>query len=387
MESRFKGGLWILIGLFIATAWTFSACGGTEGEAAPVDGTSSSGSSGASSGSSGASSGSSGASSGSSGASSGSSGASSGDAGNDGGSSSGNGNSTEPNLKIAFIGDTSTGTDFKSVLKLIKQEGAKGVLIQGDLTYGSDTGTKWFGDIDGELGTTIPYFVSKGNHDITWGLGGNLGIAPRLKDRMTTFGVTPDDGDPTKVNYAFTFKGLKVVMVSDSETNPTRANYVQTQLANDTHTWKICGWHKNMRESNVGPKGDEMGWAIYENCRAKGAIVAQGHSHTYSRSKTLANDANQTVDANCSDPFALCVGTGKHFFFDSSVGGVDLRSLENETKPHWGATFGGAYGALFIEFNVDGDPNKAKGYFKTVGGVITDPPASSGKQFFTITAQ
>jgi hypothetical protein len=30
------------------------------------------------------------------------------------------------------------------------------------------------------------------------------------------------------------------------------------------------------------------------------------------------------------------------------------------------------FGALFITFNVDGDPNKAHGYFKTVNGQIVD---------------
>ena len=41
--------------------------------------------------------------------------------------------------------------------------------------------------------------------------------------------------------------------------------------------------------------------------------------------------------------------------------------------------------ALFMVFNVDGDPKKAQGYFKTTGDVVVDPPASSGKTTFTIT--
>jgi len=30
------------------------------------------------------------------------------------------------------------------------------------------------------------------------------------------------------------------------------------------------------------------------------------------------------------------------------------------------------FGALFITFNVNGDPNKARGYFKTINGQIVD---------------
>ena len=149
----------------------------------------------------------------------------------------------------------------------------------------------------------------------------------------------------------------------------------------------MFGFHTPiLHDTQAGAKSDDMPWAIYEACRQAGAIVAQGHSHTYSRSKTMTADEALTVDSACSDPFALCVGAGKHFFFDSSVGGVDLRTLEETNKPHWASTYASDSGALFIEFNVDGDPKKAKGYFKTVGNMVIDPPASSGKTFFTITS-
>ena len=37
----------------------------------------------------------------------------------------------------------------------------------------------------------------------------------------------------------------------------------------------------------------------------------------------------------------------------------------------------GSFGALFIDFNVDGDPKKARGQFKTIAGTVIDPPAPS----------
>src|SRR5262249_46605642 len=160
-------------------------------------------------------------------------------------------------------------------------------------------------------------------------------------------------------------------MVDESETTPSRIDYVTEQLSQDDHLWKICAWHKNQRLSTVGPKTDEMGWEIYERCRHYGAIVAQAHSHTYSRSKTLTAGAAQTIDATCNDPFALCVGEGRHFWFDSSIGGRDVRATTDVAAlPYWGSTYSGAFGALFIEFNVNGDPKKAEGYFKTVTDVV-----------------
>jgi hypothetical protein len=35
-------------------------------------------------------------------------------------------------------------------------------------------------------------------------------------------------------------------------------------------------------------------------------------------------------------------------------------------------TGGAEYGALFIEFHVDGDPSKARGYFKNIDGEVID---------------
>jgi hypothetical protein len=298
---------------------------------------------------------------------------------------------TEPNLKVAFIGDTAAGRDFKRVLDLIKAEKAQFVMVQGDLTYGNTAGD-WFKAIDNAINKdapgstatlTIPYFVSKGNHDVDWQTLGS-----GLKARLGQWDIAPTHNDPTAMNYAVGYKGLAMVMVSDRETSaPTRNEYVEQRLADDRHIWKICSWHKNQRNSNVGPKNDEMGWAIYDTCRKRGAIVAQGHSHTYSRSKTLTSSANQTIDPTCNNAFDLCVGPGKDFFFDSSLGGNDIRPLNAvASMPHFAATYAGDYGALFIEFNVDGDPRKARGYFKNVGGVIVDPPASSGKTSFTITS-
>ncbi len=371
---------WVVVASLCASVSAFAACGSESTGVDPNEGASSSTSSGGKASSSSSSGGES-TSSSSSGGSSSSSGSTT-----DGSTTPGTPIPTEANLKIAFIGDTASGSNFKDVLKLIKDEGAKGILIQGDLLYLPNIlAQSWFSTIDGLVNNstvTIPYFVARGNHDWDWNTLGS-----GMKSRMTTWGVTPDHNDATAINYAFDFKGLRVVMVApDETTNPSRADYAQQRLANDSHIWKICSWHKNMRASNAGPKGDEMGWAIYENCRNAGAIVAQGHSHTYSRSKTLTDDQKQTVDPSCSDANELCVGPGKNFFFDSSLGGVDTRPLDsNASAPYWASTFTGDYGALFIEFNVDGDPKKARGYFKTIGGDIIDPAPASGKTSFTIT--
>jgi hypothetical protein len=288
--------------------------------------------------------------------------------------------STTPALKVAFIADTGTERAFRDVLRLIVRESAKLVLIQGDLTYGGETAEDWLSTIDSEL--DVPYLVAKGNHDVEWSTLGR-----GLEARMAKWGIASEDGGPRAPHYSVVHEGLKVVLVGDRETEPTREAYVRAQLRSDPHLFRICSWHKNMRRTNVGPKDDEMSWGLYEACRAGGAIVAQGHSHTYSRSKTLTRDEDQSVDAACADPFELCVGSGRHFFFDSSLGGKETRplDLDESRRPHWAATYSGSYGALFVTFHDGGDPRRATGYFKTVGGVVIDPPASSGRAVFSIT--
>jgi hypothetical protein len=313
------------------------------------------------------------------------------DSGSDDGGSGGI--ATQANLKVAFIGDTATGSAFRNVLALVRREGAHFVMIQGDLTYGGATGSEWFSVIDNEINkdwpgstasVTIPYFVSKGNHDVDW----NSTLGPGLRDRMTRWGITPENNDPTKPNYSVVYRGLKMVIVTDSETSPTRASYIDNRLTGDQHIWKVCSWHKNQRATNVATKGDEMGWQVYETCRMHGAIVAQGHSHTYSRSKTIINDTLQTVDPTCSSPFDICISRGRHIFLDSSLGGRGTRTLDStwSAKPYWASTYSGSYGALFVDFNVDGNPRKARGYFKTTGNTIIDPPASSGLTSFVMTS-
>jgi hypothetical protein len=402
---------WFALVALTAVIWTLSACGssdsdgsestsnegttfgapiapgassgGTTGTPAPEPGASPSTSGGAGSESGSSSGGTAPAPAGSSGSSSG--GANTGSSTGSSGAPAAVPGATAANLKVAFLGDTNAGSDYKDVLALIKREGADLVVFQGDLTYSPTTSAQWLSVTDAALddGTTkIPYLVARGNHDTDWKtIGDGLGT------RLTKWGLAPEHNTAAVANYSMVFKGLKIVFANDTETSgPTRNDYVKQRLEGDPHIWKVCSWHRNMRDTQAGAKGDEMPWSMYETCRQAGAIVAQGHSHTYSRSKTISADQALTVDPACSDPFALCVGPGKHFFFDSSVGGVGLRPLENTSKAHWASTYSSDFGALFIEFNVDGDARKAKGYFKTVADVVIDPPASSGKTSFTITS-
>jgi len=292
---------------------------------------------------------------------------------------------TAPNLKIAFIGDTGKGSNQQAVLKLIKSESAQAVLHQGDFDYANDPAGFWT-SVDGVLGPNFPYFASVGNHDArSWPTTVHPSYAQFLKDRMARIGVTPDPPDLNHEMYSIEFKGLKVVFVGQERIGDrTYAPYIQSQLNADDHIWKICSWHKNMTAMQVGGKTDEMGWGVYEACKNAGAIIATGHEHSYERTKTLLSIQNQIADPDSPDPNRLTVSPGRTFVFVSGLGGESIRIQRRclpTTAPYgckgeWAKIYTSnqhaQFGALFITFNVDGNPNKAHGYFKNISGQIVD---------------
>jgi calcineurin-like phosphoesterase family protein len=298
---------------------------------------------------------------------------------------------TDSNLKVAFIGDSGNGSGFRRVLELIKSEGAHLVLHQGDFDY-AENARKFFRTIDGILGPDFPYFASVGNHDTDnwrencWDRDGCY--AKFLKARMARIGVTPDHPDLDDQMYAVTYRGLKLVFVGeDGARDAMYSRFIRAQLATDAHIWKICSWHRNQRAMQVGGKQNEMGWSVYETCKDLGAIIATAHEHSYQRTRTLTSMKDQVVDASCPDPNAVCIAKGspgKSFVFVSGLGGQSVRDQERclpaslpygcngEWAKIYTSTQGATFGALFITFNVGGDPTKAQGYFKNINGQIVD---------------
>ena len=134
----------------------------------------------------------------------------------------------------------------------------------------------------------------------------------------------------------------------------------------------------------MGGKSSAVGWGPYETCREEGAIIATSHEHSYSRTKTLVSTEQQTVDPDWPDPNDVRVVPGATFVFVSGLDGSSIRDQERcapTTYPYgcngeWASIYtsdqGAKFGALFIEFHVDGDPGKARGYFKNVDGQIID---------------
>lgn len=294
---------------------------------------------------------------------------------------------TEPNLKVAYIGDTGAGSNYKAVLNLIKAENVDFVVHNGDFDY-QNNASVFFTALDSVLGAGYPYyFVSKGNHDT----GDWTDYAAEFKKRWDTTGAVIDDPNLNDEMWTLTFKGLQMVMVGQNGNNAAFASFINSKLTGDNHIWKMCNWHKNQNAMQLGTKSNEMGWDVYENCRKLGAVIATGHEHSYSRTFTLTNMTSQVVDTTCHpgapadrDRSKVCIGPGRTIAFVSGLGGVSIRNQDrclpasfpygckNEWANVYASDQSAKYGALFITYNIDGNPKKARGVFKTVSGQVID---------------
>ena len=278
-------------------------------------------------------------------------------------------------VRIAFIADQGYGERPRAVLRLIREEGVDAVLHQGDFDYGNYP-YLWMKMIDEELGENSPYFASVGNHDPEGGAWGEEGgYRDLLEDRASRLGYTWTGIYGERASLSF--EGIRILLgapgIFPGTENSTYANYFAEELAADTATWRICSWHKNQTQMQVGNSSwNDVGYAVYEACREGGAIIATGHDHTYSRTHLLSN-IKWVMVASKSD--TLEIAKGRTFVFVSGLGGRSIRSqlLEGDWWASiYTATQGARYGALFASFNIDGDPSLAHFYFKDVGGQIVD---------------
>jgi hypothetical protein len=259
------------------------------------------------------------------------------------------------------------------------------LIILGDFDY-EDNPNGWDAMLTQRLGADFPVFAVVGNHDEDrWPQ-----YREKLTSRLSRFSGANCRGD-YGVNAACSYQGLFFILSGAGTMGSGHAAFIRDQLAADDSVWSVCAWHKNQTALQLGDKDNDVGWDAYEECRKGGAIIATGHEHSYQRTKTLSNTQSQTVDPAWPSPTELRVGGGSTFVFVSGLGGRSIRDQNRcaPTRPPFGCNGIWAsiytedqnadHGALFIDFHVDGDPRRARGYFKNIRGQVVDS--------FTITAR
>lgn len=302
------------------------------------------------------------------------------------------GTATEENLRVAFIGDQGTNSDAVAVLDLIKEEGAAFLVIAGDFDY-DDNPSAWSSMMNESLGADYPVFAVQGNHDKSK-FDGQNGYQSKIIEQIknaTDDGATCT-GDPGR-NSACSYKGLFIAMsgVDVMDGKDESADHLRNELAMNDAIWSVCVWHKNMTDMQAGDKPDETGWGVYQACQDEGAIIMTGHEHSYARTLTLTDLGNDSDGHGAvGEPGEMVVGPGSTYVSVVGLGGRNIRAYEDglhENDTWWASLYTSNYylknleviddfeanaGALFIDFNVDGDPNKAHAYFKNIDGDIID---------------
>ena len=310
--------------------------------------------------------------------------------------------SSPANLKVAFLGDSDDGDHFREVLTLIKKQKAELTVHMGDLSYSilSKGPRKWDEAVTEVLGAKYPYLATIGNHDLSHWHTGSSGYVTLFNKRISgvkdlSCFVHSADSDFGVKSFC-RYKGLLVILSGVGTRGYYHESFVSKVLADHKQQpWKICTWHKNQRDMQVGSKENETGWGVYKACNEHGALVATGHEHSYARSRTLTDMGNRSNNYGAiGEPDSVELGYKKNFVFVNGLGGKSIRSYDSRfgsPPPKWWASLytsdfwvknrdirnkewmkNKEFGVLFITFNYNGDPKKAKAQFITASGTVRD---------------
>lgn len=272
--------------------------------------------------------------------------------------------------KVAFTGDQGAGENAEKVLKLIADEGTDLLMIQGDLGYDRGAAQTWENNLTKHLGESFPVLTTVGNHEnFEWHI-----YHQKIKDRINRVSGLSCSGNPG-VKALCQFSNLEVVQVAPgiSEVAGVRpddnyAEFIADKFSGGSNKWRICSWHKNMKDLQTGNKGNSTGWDVYRSCLNVGAMIAVAHEHAYSRTYLMSDFENRSVVHRESD---MKLEPGRSFMFVSGLGGKDPR--EQKRGGDWWASIytksqGATHGALFCDFEV----NTASCYFKAINGSVPD---------------
>jgi hypothetical protein len=290
-------------------------------------------------------------------------------------------------VRIAFIGDQGIGPDAAAVLELIAREHAQALIHAGDLAYDTEIPGAWNAQVDAILGPDFPYFAAIGNHDVDYWSGPD-GFAATLAARLARIPDAHCTGD-LGVASTCKFHGIGFVLSGVGTYGSDHEAYLDAALSGMTTAFRLCIWHKNQHDMQVGAKTDEVGWPAYQICAAHGAAIITGHEHSYARTRTLAAIGNRTEGHGAIGlPNQIDLTPGRTAVIVTGLAGRSQRPFtQDHTQDTWWSTIYAQnyqlkndeltstnetiqYGALFIDF--DTNTQKAHAYFKTTDNQIQD---------------
>ena len=290
--------------------------------------------------------------------------------------------STDRGVLVAYIGDQGYGIRSRAVLSLIRDRGADLVVHAGDFDYRDDP-ESWKAQVEGTLGPGTPYLAVIGNHDPhAW-----EGYQPIIAEWSTGVPDLACHGEPGLAQVC-SFRGLDFFLGSPG-LGPGGAAFFETELARSTAMFRTCVWHYNQEDFQVGRKGNQAGYAPYQACVKHGALIVNGHEHSYSRTRTLTDPGNESAGHGATgDPETGLLGPGHGVVVVSGLAGASRRSYnaeDHDDDTWWAGIYAGGRhhsngnefeteltdGVFFVHY-ATADPRKAEGWFENVDGTIID---------------
>ncbi len=244
-------------------------------------------------------------------------------------------------LKVAFMADQTLNTRARDVINMLKNQSVDAIFHPGDLDYQNDP-IAWRDFIDDTLGENFPYFVAYGNHEEEkWERhnGYQEVIYNRLKsNNETCVGIVGLSMICSFRGLSFALLGPASSLLNGGFSGNDLVSFVESAFTQFGTRWRFCLFHHNQNDYQLENKSNDVGYQLFEACRNMGAIIINGHSHTYARTHLMSNFENHTISDSGSN---LTINDGEVFLTVSGVAGQSPRNCNPDRGgyqnfPWWG---------------------------------------------------
>ena len=238
-------------------------------------------------------------------------------------------------LRVAYVSDQGMSNGTNLVMQQIAAFKPDLVIQNGDFDYQDDP-KGWMKMIDSHLPVSVPFLAVIGNHDVKE----YQEYQRRLVKRLKKGGFLDSCFGAIGIVYFCNIYGM-LVTFSHAGTIGSGFDDLQESLMESymdlvksepaAIKWRVCSFHKVMHDYQAGKKPDESGYEIYETCRKFGAMIVNGHEHSYSRTRNMLDYPGHVFDES-GDPDQMQLRPGINFAVITGMGGFGRNPATEEAR-------------------------------------------------------
>jgi 3',5'-cyclic AMP phosphodiesterase CpdA len=281
--------------------------------------------------------------------------------------------------RVVLSGDFGVGAEARTNLDWITSLKPDLVVLLGDFDYDDRPGA--WEKLLSRLGD-VPWVAVVGNHDLP-----AFGAYQRHAESFQRRYADKTGCKGTALRQTSCSLGpLRLVLSEIGTMGNARENlaFLERELVRADEPFRICAWHKNQADLQVGYKNDEVGYEAFHICQKHGALVVSGHEHSYSRTRVLTRVGDRGQAHGAVGPFdELSLAPGRTAVVVAGLGGVGIRAYAPRfhDDDRWWATYvtrdrvmragrierhrleKGYSGALVLDLGLERRANVGRGYF------------------------